>query len=175
MKMMIINEKENSQEKIKDANEINDDNKNNIYKDTQQNGENENLNEMGVFVNIYKNFLKENKFNDNELADELIDKKDNIDNQLELTQNFQQNEIINNFDGEIENIIINKNLNTKIINTENSKNTINEIFEHLSYFLENTIKQSDPLLNPHNNKNSQTNNNNISSRINTQTISNNEN
>ena len=78
MKMMIINEKENSQEKIKDANEINDDNKNNIYKDTQQNGENENLNEMGIFVNIYKNAQKENEFNDNELADlndELIDKE----------------------------------------------------------------------------------------------------
>ena len=102
------------------------------------------MNEIGVCVKIYKNLQKENKFNDNELADlndELIDKKDNdIDNQLELIQNFQKNEIINNLDDEIENININKKFNAKIINTENSENAINEIFEHFSNFLENTKK-----------------------------------
>ena len=127
---IIINEQENSQEEIKDSNEINDDNKSNICQDIQQNDGNENLSEMSVFV-------KENKFNDNELIDlndELIDKNDN-DNKLELIQNFQQNEIINNLDNEIKNININKKINDEIINIKNSENTINEVFEHFSNFL----------------------------------------
>ena len=215
---IIINDQEEKNE-IKDIKDINDDgldnSKSNIYKNTQQNDENENSDGMGVFAKIFKNMQKEanNNFNNinenelNDLNDDIIDKKDNlIDNQLELIKNFQQNQIINNsiittkkedekkntntdFNNikkennnsniEIENIHeisnntenietnnnnknlnISKTSNNTEINSENKnekttekKSQKNEVFERLANFLDSTVKQPDPLLNPQNSNN----------------------